>query len=451
MLTGVIEGFYGRAWRPGQRLTMLDWVAEAGMNTFVYAPKDDIHVRARWRQPYDHAQLDTLAELCRATESRDIGFMVAIAPCLDITYSDPAELDLLLRRMDQLIGIGVRQFSLLFDDIPNELPEQDRSHFPSFAAAQCHIANAAIAHIRAKGGGPLIFCPTEYCGRFAGGDVPGSVYLNAVGRTLDPEIDVFWTGPEIVSPQITAASLAEVGAVLHRKPVIWENFHANDYDIRRIYAGPLGGRDRDILPLISGFITNPNNEFPANFVPIRTTGCFLNDPDYTLETGLEEAIEAWQPAFAYAYREPSESMAIGEIRLLVELVYQPFACGPEVDRLLRVADSLLATQRPDTDALEWRAGFAEIEALKDRVDTLFEHMTEIEDRDLFHAFHPYLWEAREEIEHLLAYLAWLREKPEPDARFPGGERIHNFYRRGFSVAVQELLKRDREGRYYHGA
>ena len=38
----------------------------------------------------------------------------------------------------------------------------------------------------------------------------------------------------------------------HRKPVIRDNFHANDDDIRRIHAGPLGGRGRDILPLMVG-------------------------------------------------------------------------------------------------------------------------------------------------------------------------------------------------------
>ena len=52
-LTGVIEGFYGRAWTAAQRIEMLDWIAAAGMNTFVYGPKDDIKIRARWRELYD--------------------------------------------------------------------------------------------------------------------------------------------------------------------------------------------------------------------------------------------------------------------------------------------------------------------------------------------------------------------------------------------------------------
>ncbi|WP_421726521.1 beta-N-acetylglucosaminidase domain-containing protein [Bauldia sp.] len=448
MLTGVIEGFYGRAWRDDQRLTMLDWITAAGMNTFVYAPKDDIHIRARWREPYGDEQLNALAALAETAKARGVAFNVALAPCLDITYSDPAEMQAIVRRFDQLTAIGIEHFTLLFDDIPNRLPEADRGRFASFAAAQCFVANAVVEHLRPING-TVLFCPTEYCARFAGGDVTASPYLNEIGTALDPEIGVFWTGPEIVSPEITAASLAEIGAILRRKPVIWENFHANDYDVRRVCAGPLGGRNADILPLIAGYITNPNNEFAANFVPVRTTGRFLNDPGYTPENGLDEAIEVWRPAFRFAYHDPPETMTDDEIRLLVELFYQPFACGPEIDRLLDVGRALLASHRPDTDNPIWQAGYAELTGLRDRIATLFTCMTEIADRDLFHAFHPYLWEAREEITHLVAYLGWLNDKPAADAWFPGDEHIHNFYRRGFTVGIQELLKRDDQGRYYH--
>ena len=60
MLTGVIEGFYGRAWTHKQRLEMLEWIAGAGMNSFVYGPKDDIKIRARWRETYNVAEATEL-------------------------------------------------------------------------------------------------------------------------------------------------------------------------------------------------------------------------------------------------------------------------------------------------------------------------------------------------------------------------------------------------------
>ena len=156
----------------------------------------------------------------------------------------------------------------------------------------------------------MLFCPTEYCAAFAGRDVPASAYLETLGDQLDPDIGVFWTGPDIVSERIDAEGLREVGSVLRRKPVIWENFHANDYDIRRVHAGPLGGRKAEILGLIDGIITNPNNEFEANFVPVHTTGAFARGMDDEA-SALEAALAAWQPRFRLAFSEPAETARHG--------------------------------------------------------------------------------------------------------------------------------------------
>jgi hypothetical protein len=448
-LTGVIEGFYGRAWTAVQRLEMLDWIAGAGMNTFVYGPKDDIKIRARWRETYDDGEAAALGLLAEAARARGLNFVVAIAPCLDVEYSNPDDLAALKRRLDQLLELGISHFALLFDDIPRVMSAADERTFDSFAAAQVFFANSAFEHLASRIERPVVlFCPTEYCAAFTGRDVSGSAYLNTIGEGLDPAIGVFWTGPDIVSRTIPADSLREVGRVLRRKPVIWENFHANDYDVRRVMAGPLGGRNAEILGLVDGLITNPNNEFEANFVPVHTTGAFMRGVDIQHEA-LAPALAAWQPRFRLAFREPEETLGLDEIGLLVELFYQPFHQGPKVEALLQTARRLLSSERPDVSAPDWQEGHRAIVGFRDDIRTLFDRMTELENRDLFYAFHPYLWEAREEVTHLVTYLDWLSEEPSTGTEFPGRERIYNFYRRGFSVAVQELLPRDASGRYRH--
>lgn len=451
LLTGVIEGFYGRAWTHRQRLEMLDWIAGSGMSTFVYGPKDDIKIRARWRETYNAAEAAELQELVEAARARKLNFMVAIAPCLDVVYSDASDLEALKRRLDQLLGLGVRHFALLFDDIPPTMAAADERAFDSFAAAQVYFTNSAFEHLKSQVEQPVVlFCPTEYCAAFAGRDVPGSPYLNAIGEGLDPEIGVFWTGPDIVSKCISAESLREIGRVLRRKPVIWENFHANDYDVRRVMAGPLGGRKAEILGLIDGLITNPNNEFEANFVPVHTTGALLRGMDVEADA-LKAALQAWQKRFRLAFADGDRMLGLDDLQLLVELNYQPFRQGPEVEALLQAARRLLSEKRPVVQSEDWRAGHKAIVDLRDRIRGLFDRMTELENRDLFYAFHPYLWEAREEVTHLVAYLDWLSEDPPEGTEFPHKDRIYNFYRRGFSVAVQELLPRDASGRYRHHA
>ncbi|MCB1516290.1 MAG: beta-N-acetylglucosaminidase domain-containing protein, partial [Hyphomicrobiaceae bacterium] len=443
MLNGVIEGFYGRGWSALERRTLMDWMATAGMNTFVYAPKDDVHARARWRHLYSTGDLEGLRELNNEAAARGILLFVAIAPCLDIAYSDPAEIELLIARFDQLLGAGIKGFALLFDDIPNVLPEADRARFSSFAEAQAFVANAAFEQINAAGG-QMLFCPTEYCTRFAGGDVTKSPYLETLGNQLAEGIEVFWTGPEVVSPQISAASLEEIGRVLKRKPVIWENFHANDYDLRRVIAGPLGGRDRNILQHVDGFITNPNNELLANFVPIHTTGQFLAGPDYDEASALDNAISDWRPQFELSFSENGETLSGEQIGLLVELFYQPFELGPRVALTLSQCRAALSVSRPDPGDAKWRGALHAVRKLSADIEALHVATTEMQNRDLFHTFNPYLLEAREEFSHLTQYLNWLDTGPAAEEVFPA-DQFQNFYRRGPGVAVQEILKRDPAG------
>jgi protein O-GlcNAcase/histone acetyltransferase len=449
MLSGVIEGFYGRPWSEAQRIEMMDWIAAAGMNLYVYAPKDDVKLRARWREPYAPEEMAALSRLFEAAKARGLTMMAALAPCLDITYGDPAELAHLLRRLDQFIGLGLTHFALLFDDIPSALRPADAAQFPSFAAAQCHVANAAWAHLCARNGARLFFCPTEYCGRMAGGDPARSPYLQTLGAELCDNIDICWTGPEIISPEITADSLRQLSAVLRRKPVIWENFHANDYDVRRTHAGPLGGRESAVREEIAGFITNPNNELEANFVPVHTTGAFLATARYDESAAAEAAGRAWRARFKLAYSAAGETLTSEEVALLIDLLYQPFKAGPQSTAVVATARTLLTEARPDTRAPAWREGQARVSAYHDRVVALFDRMTELENRDLFYTFQPHLWEVREELHTLTEYLDWLATGPAANAVFPEAGRLPNTYRQGLGADLQALLPRDRDGNLNH--
>src|SRR5450759_1387127 len=103
----------------------------------------------------------------------------------------------------------------------------------------------------------------------------GDGYLSATCRELLPEIDVFWTGPEIISREITVAHVRELRNILRRKPLIWDNLHANDYDGRRFYCGPYAGRPPELRSAVAGLLSNPNNEFSLNYVPLRTLAEFV--------------------------------------------------------------------------------------------------------------------------------------------------------------------------------
>lgn len=112
----------------------------------------------------------------------------------------------------------------------------------------------------------------EYCKTRALPTIAKSQYLLTLGSHLNQQIDVMWTGNKVIPEVITRESIEELVSVLRRKPVIWDNIHANDYDQRRVFLGAYCGRRIDLYPLLGGILTNPNCEFEANFVPIHTLG-----------------------------------------------------------------------------------------------------------------------------------------------------------------------------------
>ena len=79
---------------------------------------------------------------------------------------------------------------------------------------------------------------------------------------------------EQLHPRSRVPHLRDVGARLRRKPVIWDNLHANDYDGRRFFCGPYSGRCAQIRELTSGILTNPNTPL-VNTIDYRNTGVIL--------------------------------------------------------------------------------------------------------------------------------------------------------------------------------
>uniref|UniRef100_A0A8C6SXR8 Protein O-GlcNAcase n=1 Tax=Neogobius melanostomus TaxID=47308 RepID=A0A8C6SXR8_9GOBI len=240
-----------------------------GLNSYLYAPKDDYKHRMFWRELYSVEEAEQLMTLIGAAKEHGIEFIYAISPGLDITFSNQKEVSALKRKLDQAsYKFWLQVFCLTFDDIDQNMCPADKEVFSSFAHAQVSITNEIYQYL----GEPqtFLFCPTEYCGTFCYPNVPQSPYLHTVGEKLLPDIDVLWTGPKVVSKDIPLESIEEVSKIFRRAPVIWDNIHANDYDQKRLFLGPYKGRSTELIPRLKGVLTNPNCEFESNFVAIHT-------------------------------------------------------------------------------------------------------------------------------------------------------------------------------------
>src|SRR6266487_3570323 len=116
-ICGVVEGFYGCPWSKAQRRQLFSWMQSWGLNTYLYAPKDDLKHRAFWRELYDEPQARELAALIRDCQRHDLNFIYALAPGLDVDYASEKDAAALQQKAAQLLDLGCRQFALLFDDI----------------------------------------------------------------------------------------------------------------------------------------------------------------------------------------------------------------------------------------------------------------------------------------------------------------------------------------------
>eukprot|EP00066_Takifugu_rubripes_P029805 XP_011619071.1 PREDICTED: protein O-GlcNAcase-like isoform X2 [Takifugu rubripes] len=283
-ISGVVEGFYGRPWTMEQRTELFKREQKWGLNTYLYAPKDDYKHRMYWRDLYTAEEAE-LRALMAAARQHGINFIYAISPGLDMTFSSSRDTSSLKRKLDQVKQFGCSSFALLFDDIESEMCPADKRAFSSFAHAQAVVTNEVYQHLEEPES--FLFCPTDYCAAYCTPNVSQSAYLKTVGEELLPGIDVLWTGPKVVSHKISVESIEEVSAVLRRAPVIWDNIHANDYDPQRLFLGPYKDRSTELIPKLRGVLTNPNCEFYPNFVAIHTLATWCKAPAHAEPRDVE--------------------------------------------------------------------------------------------------------------------------------------------------------------------
>jgi len=438
-ICGVIEGFYGRPWTGSQRRRLFKWLQKWGMNTYMYAPKDDIKHRALWRELYDKAEAADLKTLIADCRAHGLDFVYAIAPGLDIEYGD--EIPALINKLKQVANLGVRSFAILFDDIPHKMSAADARRFGSFAGAQSTVTNELFRLLRCEVKPVrLWFCPTAYCGRMAGGAVKKCDYLREIGERLDRGIDIFWTGPEIVSETISVASIRELQTVLKRKPLVWDNLHANDYDRRRIYLGPYAGRPPQLRAEVRGILTNPNCEFAVNFVPLRTFALYVKAGRCQQPRKVfEQALIEWGPNFASRSKAP---VTLRDLELLGDMFYLPYESGQRAKQLLNDFTSLLRTP-PD----HWGRTFTRFDQSCLDISALLAKVTELNDRDLCYALYRHLWDIKEEVTLMSVYIHWLKAKPKRGEKFSSVEHRPQVYRGGLVAELQRLLPMDASGHF----
>lgn len=284
---GYIEGFYGPTWENSKRLSVMKLMAAYGMNTFFYAPKDDIYHRAKWREHYPEKELADLNNLFNSASENYLDFHWTIGPGLTYKYTSDEDFALLINKIKSVYDIGVRNFGLLLDDIPWKFQyEEDEKAFDSVVDAHIDLVNKTYVALKEIDASiKLVVCPTQYSGNC------NEYYITKFGCNIPADVDLFWTGAEICSRVITVREANELTNATNHRPLYWDNFPVNDCEMfQEMHLGALIGRDKELYKHCEGMISNVMEFAECSKIPLMTIADYLWNPlAYNPDESLKNA------------------------------------------------------------------------------------------------------------------------------------------------------------------
>ena len=248
---GVVEGFFGPAWSHEARKSYAPFIQESGGGFYIYAPKRDPKLRKEWRHDWGQDYLAWLKDLAGHFLKHQVTFGVGLSPFgLGKILSKDDE-RILKAKLRDLSGAGVELLGFFFDDMPSD---------QNLLAAQL----ACVKLVRREFTGRIVFCPSYYTPDPILEKVFGKMPQNYWQDISTMPIDVFmaWTGPKVISTEISNEHLKDVTALLKRRPFIWENIFANDgpKNCKFLKLKPFSGRDKGVIGLVEAFAFNMMNQ-----------------------------------------------------------------------------------------------------------------------------------------------------------------------------------------------
>lgn len=284
---GYIEGFYGKTWANEVRVSVMHLMAKYGMNTYFYAPKDDIYHREKWRDTYPENEYENLRMLFNEAKANYLDFNWCVGPGLSYKYTSQEDFDLLINKFKSIYDMGVKGFGLLLDDIPWEFQyEEDAKAFEGIVDAHIKLVNDtynALKNIDSEI--KLTVCPTQYSGDENG------YYVSKFGKGIPSDVRMFWTGQEICSRVLTVRESQELLRSTDHRPLFWDNFPVNDCEMfQEMHLGAIIGRDKDLYKACEGIISNVMEYAECSKIPLMTIADYLWNPvDYNPDDSLKNA------------------------------------------------------------------------------------------------------------------------------------------------------------------
>ena len=254
-IRGYIEGYYGRLLSWEHRKLIIKSLYKNNMNTYFYAPKEDINHRLCWKKKYSKSWRLNFRKFTDISKKYKIDVIAGLAPGLDFNFrelnekskiSKKTDFEFLLSKAKQLLNDGAKSIALLLDDIPSNFKNKFGVNI-SEGTYHAILANKLSKEL----GQDIFFVPRIYADELIQ-DEP--FYLKDLSKILDPKIIMFYCGKNVVSKNLSNYKL--IKNKLHNRVVFWDNYYSNDYCPRRLFVGPYVGRQNinDVMINPTGLI-----------------------------------------------------------------------------------------------------------------------------------------------------------------------------------------------------
>ena len=295
---GFIEGYYGNPWSNEDRAELMKFGGDYKLNTYFFAPKDDIYHNKKWRELYPPKELAEIKKLAQVGNETKNKYVYALHTFMhqpvrfDSQSNYQKDLNIIKAKFTQLLKNDVRAFSILADDagVPKQGPQ-------SYVTLLNDLTNWLIEQKKTYPDlvTDIPFCPNDYMGNGS------SKQLREVNKAPD-SVSIIMTGGRIwgeVSESFTSGFKKNVASNGHdgRPPYLWINWPCSDNSKQHLI---MGGNDTFLHPGvnprgISGIILNPMQQAEAN----KSALFAIADYGWNVWESKKQADQNWHDSFKH--------------------------------------------------------------------------------------------------------------------------------------------------------
>lgn len=280
---GVVEGFYGRPWTTAERVSFVELLGRAGLDTFIVAPKNDPLGFSRPRRRASDYR--AIQEVARAAS--DAGVRLFASTCLE--------------NVEALVDAGVDGVVVSLDDTWTTFAPGLATH----ARGEAHgaIARAALDRARRRSASAdALLVPAIYHRRLEDLGRGALAYLRGIAAAA-PGVPVAWTGPAIFSRSVTAADVTRLRQATGLDLWLWNNAITNDWlplatgelvgarPWQKLCFGSIDNMSPGVEREVEGVLVNAAREPSLSKVSALCLAEWLRDPlHYAAAPAIQRAI-----------------------------------------------------------------------------------------------------------------------------------------------------------------